>query len=72
MKQFSIFILIAGMCLSFIIADQPTGLNVGDTAPDFSGMNQHHKKINLNEFLKSGPVVVFFYRGEWCPIVTSN
>jgi peroxiredoxin len=67
MKQVSIFIVIAIACFSFIISDQPAGLNIGDTAPDFTGMNQKSKEIHLKELLKSGPVVVLFYRGEWCP-----
>lgn len=53
--------------LSFINNDKPIGLNVGDTAPDFTAINQNNKAINLKEQLKNGPVVLLFYRGEWCP-----
>lgn len=67
MKRISFLALLAFACFSFIIADKPTGLSVGDAAPDFSGVNQNGKKIQLKESLKSGPVVIFFYRGEWCP-----
>ncbi|ANQ49718.1 AhpC/TSA family protein [Flammeovirga sp. MY04] len=43
------------------------GLNVGDTAPDFSGTDQNGNKIMLSEMVKDGPVIVNFFRGSWCP-----
>lgn len=44
-----------------------TGLNVKDTAPNFSGTDQYGKSIELKEVLKNETVVLIFYRGEWCP-----
>lgn len=44
------------------------GLKVGDRAPDFALPNAFGKVISLSDCLKSGPVVIKFYRGEWCPI----
>ncbi len=44
------------------------GLQVGDTAPDISGVDQHGKQVSLNSMLKQGPVAVVFYRGYWCPV----
>jgi peroxiredoxin len=44
------------------------GLSIGDRAPDFSLPNAYGDKISLSDKLKSGPVVIKFYRGEWCPI----
>lgn len=46
---------------------EPTGLNVGDKAPDFKGVDQTGRTVHLKELLGKGPVVVVFYRGEWCP-----
>ena len=46
----------------------PTGLKPGDTAPDFSAKDTNGEDINLKEELKNGPVVIIFYRGEWCPV----
>jgi peroxiredoxin len=43
------------------------GLKVGDKAPDFSGKDQNGKAIKLSEQLMQGPVVLIFYRGNWCP-----
>jgi peroxiredoxin len=45
----------------------PKGLKKGDKAPNFSGINQFGKTVELSQVLKSGPVVLVFYRGEWCP-----
>ena len=36
-------------------------LKTGDTAPDFSLLNQKGEKVTLSDLLKSGPVVLFFY-----------
>jgi len=44
------------------------GLKVGDKAPDFNLPNAINKRISLGQYLKSGLVILKFYRGEWCPI----
>ena len=49
-------------------AQDVKGLAVGGTAPDFTLSNAVEKTVSLSECLKSGPVVLKFYRGEWCPI----
>jgi peroxiredoxin len=43
------------------------GLKVGDKAPQFVGVDQAGKKVNLQEILKNGDAVLVFYRGQWCP-----
>ena len=44
------------------------GLQVGATAPAVSGTDQNGKKITLKQLLKDHQsVVLFFYRGQWCP-----
>lgn len=40
---------------------------VGDIAPDFSLNSASGLRISLQERLKYGPVVLIWYRGEWCP-----
>jgi len=45
----------------------PGGLKVGDAAPVFTAKDQNGKTISLKEALKKGPVVMLFYRGQWCP-----
>ncbi|WP_396601289.1 peroxiredoxin-like family protein [Algibacter sp. R77976] len=49
-------------------AANATGLKVGDKAPDFILPNALGHLIPLSDCLKTGPVVLKFYRGEWCPI----
>lgn len=40
---------------------------VGDVAPDFSLPDAAGSSVHLSELLTTGPVVVSFYRGGWCP-----
>ncbi len=47
------------------IADR--AVNVGDSAPNFSLPNAVGETVELQDLLKSGPVVISFYRGGWCP-----
>lgn len=42
-------------------------LKVSDTAPDFTLKNAVGDDINLSAVLKSGPVILTWYRGRWCP-----
>lgn len=49
-------------------ASNVKGLKVGDKAPNFVLPNALGNLISLSDCLKSGPVILKFYRGEWCPI----
>jgi peroxiredoxin len=40
---------------------------VGDRAPDFTLPDQLQRQVSLAGELEQGPVVLIFYRGEWCP-----
>lgn len=40
---------------------------VGDTAPNFKLKNAIGNTVELSSYLKSGPVVLTWYRGGWCP-----
>ena len=42
-------------------------LQVGQQAPDFTLPNATGGEVSLSSLLKKGPVVLSFYRGEWCP-----
>ena len=46
----------------------PSGLKLGEVAPDFSAMDANDILVTLTKELKNGPVVIIFYRGEWCPV----
>ena len=56
-----------------IIADQAAvdyaarAPKVGDRAPDFTLHDQLGRQVSLAGELQQGPVVLIFYRGEWCP-----
>ncbi|MGH8751009.1 MAG: peroxiredoxin-like family protein [Burkholderiales bacterium] len=43
------------------------GLKVGQKAPEFNLPNAFGKSISLHQQLQTGPVVLVFYRGAWCP-----
>ena len=40
---------------------------VGEQAPEFTLADQRGEEVSLGELLRDGPVVLIFYRGEWCP-----
>ena len=42
-------------------------LKVGDAAPEFVLPDATRRPIALASLRQSGPVVVTFYRGQWCP-----
>ncbi len=44
-----------------------SALKVGATAPDFTLNDATGKPVSLSKMLKSGPVVLTWYRGGWCP-----
>jgi peroxiredoxin len=39
----------------------------GDRAPGFTLPDQLGRRVSLTGELEQGPVVLIFYRGEWCP-----
>jgi peroxiredoxin len=43
------------------------GLEIGDVAPNFVLPDATGKPVSLYERLEKGPVILSFYRGEWCP-----
>jgi peroxiredoxin len=42
-------------------------LRVGQTAPMFTLPDAFGHEVSLEKLLAKGPVVISFYRGEWCP-----
>lgn len=67
MKKITFCFSISVLLLSLNAQKLPTGLNINDKAPDFKAKNQTDKSIELKEVLKTGSIVLLFYRGEWCP-----
>jgi peroxiredoxin len=44
-----------------------SAIQVGDRAPEFTLYNAVGEKRSLSDYLKTGPVVLTWYRGGWCP-----
>ena len=42
-------------------------LKEGGLAPDFELPDQNGKSVSSTDLLESGPLVIFFIRGRWCP-----
>jgi peroxiredoxin len=42
-------------------------LTVGDSIPRFTLPDARGRQVTIAELLASGPVVISFYRGGWCP-----
>jgi peroxiredoxin len=48
-------------------AQKPEGLFINSKAPDFKLKDQSGVEVALKDLRKKGPVVLLFYRGNWCP-----
>jgi peroxiredoxin len=60
-------LIITGILFSLQVLAQ-TGLKNGTTAPGFTAPDNSGKTLDLKALLKSHKaVVLFFYRGQWCP-----
>ena len=44
------------------------GLDLGARAPEIRLPDIYEKEVSLNAQLVAGPVVLTFFRGDWCPI----
>lgn len=49
-----------------------SGLNVGDKVSNFKAKDLHGNDFDLENELKNGPLVVIFYRGQWCPFCNKH
>jgi len=47
-------------------ANAQNELQIGTKAPKINAIDHNNKIFNLHDELKDGPVVLIFYRGEWC------
>jgi peroxiredoxin len=64
-KWFVFFFLIPA--LGVWAQEKPEGLFIHSKAPDFKAKDLTGAAISLKELRKKGPVVLVFYRGNWCP-----
>jgi peroxiredoxin len=42
-------------------------IKIGQKAPNFELPNSEGKSISLDSLISKGPLVITFYRGNWCP-----
>jgi len=58
-----------GSGLDALASAHPAGraLGPGSRAPDFERPDVRGGSVRLSQWLESGPVVLSFYRGGWCP-----
>jgi peroxiredoxin len=52
--------------------DKNMSISVGQTAPDFTLMNQEKKEVNLSDFAGKKNVVMMFYPLDWSPTCTTE
>jgi peroxiredoxin len=66
MKQI-FFVISLCISLSTIGQEKPEGLFIHSKAYDFKAKDLTGEAVNLKDLRKKGPVVIVFYRGNWCP-----
>jgi len=67
MRYISILILLLSSGAISFAQTVPKGITVNQDAPDFSAKDQNGRIVSLKGQIKKGPVVLVFYRGQWCP-----
>lgn len=48
------------------------GIEVGSVVENFTAKDAAGRVFNLAEELKNGPIVIIFYRGQWCPVCNKH
>lgn len=74
MATFSFFSLLnpAQAQSNYKSVDEAKGLKEGEKAPVFVSLDQEDKLYELEKALDNGPIVLIFYRGQWCPICNKH
>lgn len=67
MRKILFIVFILGMAWKLLAQEE---LPLRSPAPGFSAIDQYGKTIRLKDLRNKGPVILFFYRGEWCPNCT--
>jgi peroxiredoxin len=61
-------LLFIAVLLFSLQAYSQSGLQTGAVAPNFTAIDNSGKQVDLKSLLKNyNAVVLFFYRGQWCP-----
>ena len=67
MKRLFLLTLLIVSTLISMAQDKPEGLFINSKAPEFKAKDQNGTDLSLKELRKKGPIVLVFYRGNWCP-----
>jgi peroxiredoxin len=67
MKKALFFTLLAIASFATFAQDKPEGLFINSKAPEFKAKDQNGTEVTLKDLRKKGPIVLVFYRGNWCP-----
>src|SRR5690606_61137 len=67
MKKLLFILAAVFMVHSLSAQEKPEGLFINSKAPDYKATDQNGNSIRLKDMVKNGNVVLFFYRGNWCP-----
>jgi peroxiredoxin len=60
------FLLVSLFLSGSLIINAQSKLPVGSKAPAFKAPDEKGQMIELSALLKDGPVIINFYRGQWC------
>jgi peroxiredoxin len=69
MKQLGIALL---LLVATRVNAQTLQFKEGDKAPDFTAVTHAGSNTSLQQLTASGPVVLIFYRGYWCPFCSKQ
>lgn len=64
----SLILALTSFSQEYKSVNEVKGLAVGSKVKMFSTVDQSGKKYQLSRALQKGPVVLLFYRGQWCPV----
>lgn len=64
--------VLAQPSMSYPKAEEISGLAVGDTVSDFSAVGVNVDTFQLYKTIAESPVVLIFYRGQWCPVCSRH
>ena len=58
----------SSMAQTFKSINEIKGIEPGTKVTMFSALDVNGNQFHLKDALKKGPVVLLFYRGQWCPV----
>jgi peroxiredoxin len=73
---FVVLVMLFGMPASVLgqykKAEEAKGVPIGTMIKPFAAKTAEGKRFSLKQALDKGPVVLVFYRGQWCPVCNKH